>query len=165
MSRIKIAAYIGQFVAASLLLGSGAALSPAAAQSSLADQTCRAALGDTFTPSSGTTGNRCCMVVEEQSWYEQNGVVISRVYLRADQQKVRPKACSAAELAALLGAGSGTQPQPPGQGNPNPPGTSTPPGKPNPPGNPDPGGSGGYSANPPLSTSSDGGMPPFVIWS
>ncbi len=132
MSRIRTAVCCGQLLAATLVVVSGGMAAPAAAQSSLADQTCRAALGDNFRPGSGTPYERCCMVAEEQDWYQQHGVAIARVYVRADRQKVRPKACSAAELTALLAAGAGTQPpgteqsQSAGQSRPDPTGQSEP---------------------------------------
>ena len=107
MSRISIFGHDGQLIAAAIILGSAAIASPVAAQSSVAEQTCRPALGEGFSVSTGAPDRRCCMVLEEQDWYRANNVTGGRVYLRADALKVRPKGCSAAELAAL-GAGPGS---------------------------------------------------------
>jgi len=106
VSRISIFGHGGQLIAAAIILGATIA-SPVSAQSSVAEQTCRPALGEGFSASSGTPDRRCCMVLEERDWYRANDVTGGRVYLRADALKVRPKGCSAAELAAL-GAGPGS---------------------------------------------------------
>lgn len=76
-----------------------AAAAPAAAQSG--QQTCRVALGDNFSIVQGSPGDRCCMVAEEQSWYDANDVIITRVYLTFDSRKVKPRLCSAASTAGL----------------------------------------------------------------
>ena len=107
MSGISIFGYGGQLIAAAIILGSAAIASPVSAQSSVAEQTCRPALGEGFSASTGTPDRRCCMVLEEKDWYRANDVTGGRVYLRADALKVRPKGCSVAEHAAL-GAGPGS---------------------------------------------------------
>jgi hypothetical protein len=102
MSRVSIVASVGQWIAAAVVLGAVTNVAlPAAAQSSAADQTCRPALGDRFSVASGMPDRRCCLVVEEMDWYRANDVTGGRVYVRVDALKVRPMACSAAELAAL----------------------------------------------------------------
>ena len=107
MSRISILGHGGQLVAAAIILGAAIA-SPVSAQSSVTEQTCRPALGQSFSVTSGIPDRRCCLVLEEADWYRANDVTGGRVYLRADALKVRPKGCSAAELAALgTGAGPG----------------------------------------------------------
>lgn len=105
MSRASILVRGSQLIALTAMLAAAAVASPAAAQAS-AEQTCRPALGQSFSVSSGTPDRRCCLVLEEADWYRANDVTGGRVYLRADALKVRPKGCSAAELAALGTGGS-----------------------------------------------------------
>lgn len=94
--------------AGSIVLGSAAGLglmaTPATAASQPAQQTCRPALGESFSQSSGNSDRLCCMVLQQQRWYEQKGVLSGRVYLRADMEKIEPRICTRDELNAVRAA-------------------------------------------------------------
>jgi hypothetical protein len=76
-----------------LVLGSYASPGFAASSSTQGLEACQAALGTGFTQSSRAADARCCMVKLEQSWYDQNHVVLGKVYLTSTGQKVRTIAC------------------------------------------------------------------------
>jgi hypothetical protein len=82
-----------QLLACSVLLAGATLATPVVAQSN-GDRTCRSALGENFTVSSGPHHQRCCLVVAEKPWYEAKGVVLGKVYLTADNRKVRPRLCA-----------------------------------------------------------------------
>lgn len=102
--------------AGSIVLGSAAGFgpmaTPAAAAPQPAQQTCRPALGESFSQSSGNSDRLCCMVLQQQRWYEQKGVVNGRIYLRADMEKIEPRICTRDELNAIRAANQANADEP-----------------------------------------------------
>lgn len=88
-----------QMLGCAALLAPVSLPAPAMAQADGA-RTCRSALGEEFAPIAAPHRQRCCFVAEELAWYKQKGVVLGKVYLTADQRKVRPRLCSNADATA-----------------------------------------------------------------
>jgi hypothetical protein len=101
MRRAIVAALSGSVFA----LGIATVPLPAFAQSSPAPMTCRPALeGLDFVQVRENHQLECCYVAWEEPWYNENDVLLHRVYLRTNDDKVLTSQCSPALTEALAAA-------------------------------------------------------------